>query len=466
MTTTLRKTLGLWDLVLMNIVAIVGLRWLLTAAQTGTASVSLWLLALVFFFIPQGLTLFHLSRINPNEGGIYLWARDAFGPFHGFVTGWCYWINNLIYYPTLLMFVGGNALYIFGSRWLHLNDSSLYIVLFSLITLWLILLLNIRGMSIGKWFHNLGGIGTWIPILLLIVMAAIHWESTESATAWNWHDLIPDFGRGSTWAFWSTMCFGFAGLELMSVLGGEIKSPERSIPKAIVISGIGIALIYILGTMALLVALPKDQVGLLDGIVGAVQNLSVSVFSTDLVWIAALFITVSGLGGISAWIAGVARIPFVIGLDSYLPTWLGDLHPKWGTPYKSLIAQGALTSFFILFSIAGSTIREAYLVLLDAEIILYFIPYLYMFAAGWKVSADKPKFKYAAGIGFITTLLAMIFAVIPPEGTSALSYELKIWLVTIGFVGAGLILYQRRNSKFRAPGVSEWSPTGKSRGTL
>lgn len=444
MTSGLKKTLGLRDLVLMNIVAIVGLRWLLTASQTGYASIGLWFLALILFFIPQGMTIFFLSRINPNEGGIYLWARDSFGPFHGYITGWCYWINNLIYYPALLMFLGGNALYLFGSRWIHLADSRLFIALFSLVTLWLIIGLNVRGMSLGKWLHNLGGIGIWIPMGMLIIMAAIYWSRSGPAETGSLKDLLPDLGQRSTWAFWSTMCFGFAGLELMSVLGGEIKSAERSIPRAIVISGIGIASIYILGTLALLVALPKAQIGLLNGIVDAIQSLGSSLSYYGVAWTAALFITLSGLGGVSAWIAGVARIPFVIGLDRYLPAWIADLHPRWGSPYKSLILQGGLTSLFILISVSGSTIREAYLFLLDAEIILYFIPYLYMFAAGWKLGKDARGYRLAAGIGGITTTLAMIFALIPPEGVSFLTHELKILSVTIGFVGIGVVFFFRK----------------------
>ncbi len=444
MTSELKKALGLWDLVLMNIVAIVGLRWLLTAAQTGYASISLWILALVLFFIPQGMTIFQLSRSNPNEGGIYLWARDAFGPFHGFITGWCYWINNLIYYPALLMFLGGNALYLLGSRWIGLTDSGMYIALFSLTTLWMIIGLNVRGLTLGKWLHNLGGVGIWIPMGMLIVMAAIQWVRSGPAELGTWQDMLPDLGHRSTWAFWSTMCFGFAGLELMSILGGEIKSPQKFIPRAIWISGVGIAVIYILGTYALLVALPREQIGLLDGIVGAIQSLGASFALPHLGWIAAFFITLSGLGGVSAWIAGVARVPFVIGLDRFLPEWITDLHPRWGTPYKSLWLQGALTSLFIIFSVAGSTIREAYLVLLDAEIILYFIPYLYMFAAGWKLSKEVMRYRLAAGIGFITTALAMVFALIPPEGMNIVSYEFKILGVTVGFIGAGLFLYRRR----------------------
>lgn len=431
----------------MNIVAIVGLRWLLTAARTGYSSLSLWVLALLIFFIPQGYVIHSLSRKYPQEGGIYVWAREVFGTRHGFIAGWCYWINNLIYYPALLMFLAGNALFIFGRQYVHLTDNALYIALFSLVMLWLVILLNIRGMSLGKWLHNLGGIGVWIPIGLLIVLAMISAFKHGPAEPFHWGALFPNLKTTSTWSFWATMCFGFAGLELMSLLGEEIKKPERNIPRAIVISGIAIATVYILGTFSLLVALPISEIGLLAGIVQSLGSLG-EVFK--LAWVggvAALFIALSGIGGVSAWIAGVARVPFVIGLDRYLPAALGKLHPKHGTPYVSLLVQGGLTSLFILLSVAGSTVEEAYLVLLDAEIILYFIPYLYMFAAAFKVSQGDWRGRWSGVLGFIATALAMLFALLPPEGVNVLLFEIKIIGGTLIFVGSGVVVYYLRGRR-------------------
>ncbi|NQT96519.1 MAG: amino acid permease [Candidatus Marinimicrobia bacterium] len=444
MNPSLKRTLGLWDLVFMNIVAIVGLRWLLTAARTGYSSLILWGLALAVFFIPQGYAIHILSRKYPQEGGIYVWTRELFGSKHGFMAGWCYWINNLIYYPALLMFLAGNALFIFGSRYAHLTDDRLYIALFSLIMLWLVILINVRGLSLGKWIHNFGGIGVWIPIGALIALAFAYLIKEGPAEPFRWRALVPEFSNSSTWSFWATMCFGFAGLELMSLLGEEIKKPLRNIPRAIVISGIAITAVYVLGTFALLVALPKSEIGLLAGIVQSIGTLSEHF---DLAWLgilSALFIALSGVGGVSAWIAGVARVPFVIGLDRYLPSALGKLHPKWQTPHVSLLVQGGLTTLFILFSVVGSTVEEAYLVLLDAEIILYFIPYLYMFAAAYRVGKANWRGRWAGILGFTATALAMLFALIPPEGVNALMFEVKVIGGTVVFVGSGMLIYWRR----------------------
>ncbi len=447
MNTSLNRTLGLWDLVFMNIVAIVGLRWLLTAARTGYSSLLLWGLALAVFFIPQGFTIHILSKKYPQEGGIYVWAREIFGRKHGFIAGWCYWINNLIYYPALLMFLAGNALFVFGSRYTYLSDNKLYIALFSLIMLWLVILINIRGMSLGKWLHNLGGIGVWIPIGALIGLAIAYLLKEGPAEPFRLAALIPDLGKSSTWSFWATMCFGFAGLELMSLLGDEIKNPLRNIPRAIVISGIAIASVYILGTFSLLVAMPKSEIGLLAGLVQSIGTLSQHFNLAWLGVLAALFIALSGVGGVSAWIAGVARVPYVIGLDRYLPPALGNLHPKYKTPYISLLVQGGLTTLFILFSVAGSSVEEAYLVLLDAEIILYFIPYLYMFAAGFRTAGEDWRGRWSGILGFVATALAMVFALIPPEGVNALVFEIKVIGGTIIFVGSGIFIYWLRHRR-------------------
>ncbi len=447
MTTSLKRTLGLWDLVLMNIVAMVGLRWLLTAARTGYSSLTLWVLALLVFFIPQGYAIHTLARRYPQEGGIYVWVREVFGRYHGFIAGWCYWVNNLIYFPTLLMFLAGNALFVFGSRYADLADDKIYIVLFSLIVLWLVILINIRGLSLGKWIHNFGGAGVWIPIGILVALALAYLFKQGPAEPFHPGALLPDLGKSSTWSFWAAMCFGFAGLEIMSLLGEEIKNPLRDIPRAIVISGVAITTVYIIGTFALLVAMPKSEIGLLAGIVQSIGALGEHF---DLLWVgivAALFIALSGTGGVSAWVTSVARVPFAIGLDRYLPEALGRIHPKYQTPHVSLLVQGALTTVFIIFSVAGSTVEEAYLILLDAEIILYFIPYLYMFAAAVKIAGNERRGRWSGAVGFVATALAMVFAMIPPEGVNAMIFETKIIAVTVLFVGSGILIYHYRHRR-------------------
>jgi len=454
---SLPRALGLWDVVLFNVVAIVGLRWLATAAQLGAQSITLWLLALVFFFVPSGLAVTELATRMPGEGGVYLWTKEAFGDAHGFAAGWAYWVNNLLYYPSLLLYQAAVFLFLGGDRWIGLSDAPLYNTLFSLSVLWVALGLNLVGMGRGKWVQNLGAVGTWATALIVIGAGAIVWWRFGSATPVTASDLAPDLASLGTLAFFATMTFGFAGLELAAVVGDEIREPRRTVPRAILIAGVVIVVTYLLGTVALLVALPPDQVDVITGVPESLQSMGTRLGVAGLAPVAALLITISGLGGVGAWLGGTARIPFVIGLDRYLPPALGRIHPRWHTPHVAILVQGVFASIFLLVAVAGSTVRDAYLVMLDMTILLYFIPYLYLFAAlpavRRKHGAGEDSLTVPGGraglwlvtvSGLATTVLSLSLALVPPQGTaSPLLFELKVVGGTLALLGVGYVFYSR-----------------------
>ncbi len=449
----LRKALGLLDLVLFNIVAIVGLRWIALAAAGGVSSLSLWVLAMLLFFIPQGLVVLELSTRFPEEGGLYQWTKRAFGPFHGFLSGWCYWTNNLIYYPSLLIFVAGVSVYVAGPAYASLGERPAYVFWFSLGILWLAIVMNVVGLDIGKWVQNLGAMGTWIPAAIVAVAGAVALYRLGAANSFAPVEFLP-LKSYKPAAFWASLCFGFAGLELASVMGDEIKNPRKNIPRAIVISGIAIALIYILGTAALLVVLPKDEVSVISGAIQAIASVSRKLNWPGITPFSALCMTVGGLGGAGAWLAGSARIPFVAGLDRYLPAWFGKVHPRWQTPYVAILAQGLLSTIFVSTSLWGGTVKEAYLVLVDTTIIVYFVPYLYLFASifVFPPEAAAPDVMLipggalgrwlTAGIGMVSTVAAIVFAVIPPESVeNPMLFRIKIMGGCVLFIAAGAATY-------------------------
>jgi len=184
------------DVVLFNISAIVGLRWLTTAAsQFGLASLGLWLLAMVVFFLPSAIAVRELADIDPGSGGIYRWVRRAFGPLHGFVAGWGYWVNNLFYFPSLLVTTAAIAAYAAGPRFVHLGDNNAFIALVALAGLWLAVGMNVVGLRVGKRLQNLGGHGTWIPGLIFVVLAIWSLATHGSATPLTARGLVP---RAST----------------------------------------------------------------------------------------------------------------------------------------------------------------------------------------------------------------------------------------------------------------------------
>ncbi|MBI4540766.1 MAG: amino acid permease [Gemmatimonadetes bacterium] len=454
---TLARVLGLWDVVLLNVVAIVGLRWLATAAQMGAQSLVLWALALVLFFVPSGLAVMELATRLPGEGGVYLWTKEAFGNAHGFLAGWAYWVNNLVYYPSILLYLAGVFLFLWGEAAQGFADAPLYNALFSLAVLWIALGLNVVGLGRGKWLQNVGAVGTWLTVLIVAVAGAAVWWRFGSATSFRVAELVPDLANLPTLAFFATMTFGFAGLELAPVLADEIREPERSVPRSILISGVTIVMAYVLGTLAVLVALSPAAVDVITGVPQAVARMGERLGVSGLAEAAALLMTLGGVGGVGAWLGGTARVPFVIGLDRYLPAALARVHPRWRTPHVAIFVQGAFASLFLLLSVAGSTVRDAYLVLLDTTIVVYFIPYLYMFAAlpalrrrgtagegVLSVPGGRTGVALVSGCGFLATALSVTLALIPPKGTaSPWLFELKVVGGTLALLAVGYGFYLR-----------------------
>lgn len=454
----LHRTLGVRDIVLINIAAVLGVRWLSTAAQMGPASLTLWVLAVLVFFIPCSLTVTELSSRQPGEGGLYLWTKSAFGEFHGFIAGWAYWVNNVFYFPSLLMFLAGAFLFISGERWLSLGDSALYNIVFALVLIWIVIGVNIIGVERAKWIASMGAFAAIAVFIVLAITGTWTWVAHGSATNFASTSFIPDVNNFATLTFFATMTFAFSGMELAPAMAGEIKEPGRTIPRAIVISGLIIAFIYIVGTSLVMVAVPEGQVNVITGIPQAFATIGERI---SLPWLGALgglLLVIASTGGLGAWVTGVARIPYVIGIDRYLPSALGKTHPRYGTPHVSLITQGVVVSLIILAASAGGTVQEAYIILLDLSIILYFIPFLYMFAAlpilRRRAGGDDEGVTLVplgnagpwlfGGLGFAATMLSVILAFIPPAGTSNPGlFVIKITTSTLLFVAVGLGFYWR-----------------------
>ncbi len=452
----LRRELGLWDLVLLNVVAIVGLRWWLTSAGGyGYAALPLWILAFFCFFVPSGLAVIDLTTRYPEEGGIYAWTKHAFGDNHGFISGWCLWTNNLIYFPHLLIFTVGNLVFMLGDRQKGLGQSPPFMAAASLLIFWMVVWMNVRGLKSARWLNNLGAYGTWLPASILILLGVFAWSRYGAATPLREGGLVPVFSLGTV-SFFSAICFGFSGLDLGALMGEEIVEPRKNVPRAILISGVIITLIYILGTAALLIALPQDKIGLLDGVAAAIAAVQDRMGFGFLAGLMALLIALGGVGGCSAWLAGCSRIPFVAGIDRYLPPAFGRLHPRFASPHVALLTTGAISSLLILVGFVGVDVDQAYLFLADFTIVVYFIPYLYLFAALLKLgvpgTAPPGTIAVPGGrrgtiltgvVGFLTTAVSIVLAFIPPVDSDPWVFEGKILGGCILLLGFGWILYRR-----------------------
>ena len=408
----LRRELRFWDLVFINISAVAGVRWLATAAHAGPGSIFLWLLATVAFFIPSALVVSALSERFPEEGGLYIWVKRAFGDWSGFLTAWFYFASNILYFPAMLLAGVSIAGMVLGT------ENPVFAVPITCAILWLLLFCNLLGLRFGKWPGVIGGASTYITALVLAGFAIAVASRFGSATTFH---ILPE----ATWdnaSFWSQIAFAMTGLELGAILGGEIKNPKRNIPRAAWISGAGISSFYIAGTAAMLVLLSPQYVSPVTGLAQAGVIASRRLATP---WIAPAFalLVVIGLAGqLGSFIAGNTRLPYVIGLDNYLPPAFGRLHPRWKTPYVSILAQGVLATVFLVATQVGESLRAAYLILVDMDVVVTLIPFVFIFSAGFKFGQRIP-----GAIGAVISALAVGLSLVPPPDVRSVGiFELKV----------------------------------------
>jgi glutamate:GABA antiporter len=457
----LKRVLGQRDLVLLFVVAVFNLNVLPSIAANGGVTIWLWIISLVLFFWPQGIAVIELAQRYPGEGGVYLWAKEVFGNFHGFLSGWCYWTNNMMYVPTVLLYFVGVSVFAMGAGHEQLADNKVFALTSCVVLLAVLVVLNIVGLGVGKWINNIGGIGTFIAAGLLMALGLIVW--TRFGTTVTWDDFrIPENPRFVLNSF-GVICFGLVGLELASIMGDEIQNPEKTLPGAVAWGGILSGALYIGATLTLLVAVSKKDISVLQGIVQAVTHMADRI---GVPWIIAPFafllsLSIAGIG--SAWLGGSARIPFVAGLDSYMPRWLGSIHPKYRTPYAALLVHAGVSFALVLMNFWGSGVQESFQRLLSLAVVLQLIPFLYMFGALLKLALapdfqqvryGKVKLILAGASGLVTTALGIGLAFFPAQQiTSLFSYEVWMWGGTVLFIGAAaffFLVYGRRKTALKA----------------
>ncbi|HEY6292383.1 MAG TPA: APC family permease [Terriglobia bacterium] len=447
------RTLGFRDLVVFYVVTGVSLRWIATAAAAGPSAIVVWVMAWLAFYIPLALSVVELSSRHPDEGGLYVWSKRAFGDFAGFMSAWTYWTSNLPYFPAILYFAASNALFLGGQRWQALASNRLYFLGFALLGLVFPTLLNVVGLNLGKWLNNVGAVGVWVPVLIVVALGVVSWHRFGAATHFTSKSLIPSTHLHDI-IFWSTIAFAFGGCEAASFMGEEIQDARRTIPRALLLGGAIMTLAYIVGTFFVLLALPGRAVSDLQGLIQAVTITGQRLGFTVLIPIVALLISLSNLGAAGAFLAATARLPFVAGIDRYLPAAFGRLHPHYRTPHVAIWAQSIAGMVFVFLGQAGTSVRGAYEVLISMGVITYFIPYLFLFAsmialqrerAGpdvIRVPGGRPTALGLGGLGFATTTLAIFLSLIPPPNEPhKLLAATKLVGLTAILLGVGVAIY-------------------------
>ena len=449
----LRQAMGFGDVVFYFITAGVNLQWVATAAAAGPCAITLWLISCATMSLPLAFCVVELSSRYPQEGGLYVWSKRAFGDFAAFMTGWTYWMSNLPYFPGVLYFAAGNALYVAGDRFKHLAGSRTYFIVASTLGLALGTWLNLVGLQVGKWLNTAGAHARWVATLLLMGIGATAWLRLGPATTFSLESLTPGLHLRDL-IFWATIAFALTGFESASFMGEEIRDARRTIPRAIFASAPLIALIYILGTFSVLVALPASEVSSMQGVIDAIDAADSRLGLAWITPLAAGVIAMSALGSVGAWLGSTARLPFVAGIDHFLPKSFGRLHPKWRTPHVALWTEAIITMVCVLLYQAGTTVHGAYNILVSMTVISLLIPFLLLFASVIRVQREpagpgvirvpggRPVAILLGAVGFLTTSVAIVLSIFPaPDEPHKTLAVVKVIGLTVLNVGGGALVY-------------------------
>ena len=449
-----KKELGLFDLVLTQVVFVVGTFWVGWAARLGHEQNVFWILAILTFYLPLAAAVIFLNRLMPLEGGLYQWSKLAFNDFVAFMVGWNLWVFAISILAGVGLVVTTNISYAIGPSAVWMKDNPRTIMLVSFLLVTAMVVAAMRGLALGKWVHNVGGLVHLITFAILILLPLIAFSQVIRGEYQPFALRFPTFSKFNVNVGSKLALGALTGFEYIAILAGETRAPARNVGRSVVIAAPIIAAMFILGTSSVLAFVPRDQIDLIGPIP---QVLSIGFRSLGWVGtigsIAILGITVRTIALMSIYFAGNTRLPMVAGWDRLLPAWFSRLHPKYKTPINSILFVGAVTLVLGLLSLTGVHAQEAFQLIDNAGGIFYALTYLVLFAIplfGMKALGVKAPWwlKVACASGFIVTLIYIRFAIVPiTEVESLLSFALKIVSTVLVANAIGVTIYVVRKRK-------------------
>jgi amino acid transporter len=442
----LRKDLGVADLTLTQVLFIIGLPWVGVAAKQGPAHVLLWLAAIVFFYLPSAAVVIHLNRAMPLEGGLYQWAKLGFNELTGFLVAWNLWLFAILNTSETGLQVTQYAQYAFGAAGERFAANPWFVTLVNLVLLSALVVLTVRGLSVGKWVHKSGGVLMLTTFAMLLLLP---WLNLAHGTIPTFHPLATALPVMSLLSLNIAAKMGFGalgGFEYVAIHAGECRNPARTIARSVVFAAPIIGLMFILGTSSVLALVPIEQIDLIAPIP---QVLSVGFGALGpAAWVAPVTIFILlciRLAQASVMFAGNTRLPMVAGWDGLLPSWFTRLHPRYRTPVNSIVFVGAATLAFSIAGLLGVGKQEAFQLLWNASGIFYALTYLVMFAIPMFGVASPPWLKLAAASGFLTTLGYVVLSILPiVQVESRLIFALKISTVIVVTNAIGYMIFRLR----------------------
>jgi putative glutamate/gamma-aminobutyrate antiporter len=441
-----KKVLSVFSLVMINVIAVDSLRTLPISAKLGLSLVTYYVVAAIAFFVPVALVAAELATAYPNTGGIYVWVREAFGKRAGFITIWLQWIYNVVWYPTMLAFIAASLSYVIAPE---LSNNKTYLLGTVLSLFWLFTVLNCYGMRLSSIVSVVGAsVGTILPMIIIIVLGLI-WIIQGKPIAVNYpSSWLPDLSSIGNLSLFSAVLFGLIGMEMSAVHAEEVRNPQHDYPRALLYSTILIISTLSLGSLAIVIVVPNDNLSVVSGLIDAYSIFFDSYHMHWMSIVTAILIIVGGLSGVSAWIIGPTKGLLVSARDGSLPARFARVN-KQGAPVTILITQAVIFSILSTIFILLDSINAAYWLLSDLSAQMALMVYIIMFASAIKLRYSKPDHPrgftipggnkvmwLVAGAGIICCVFAMAIGFVPPS-------QIPVGNIFFfeGFLIGGLILF-------------------------
>ncbi len=458
------KPLSVFMLTMINVATIGSIKNWPVAAEYGFSSIFFILLATLIFFIPSALVSAELASTFPQLGGVFFWVKEAFGNRLGFLSAWLLFIQNIVWYPTILSFVAITTAYIFNPA---LAESKLYTCSTILVLFWTITFLNLKGMRVSGWISSLGMLlGTFLPGIFIIVLGAI-WLFTGHPAQIESSSFFPDMSSFNHLALFAGVMLSLAGIEMSAVHAKDVQNPKKDYPKAILFSALIILALSIPGILSIAIAVPQKEMNLVAGSLQAIMIFLHSFHLDYLTPYLAICITIGALSSVSTWVAGPTKALLAAAQEGDLPAICRKTNAQ-GMPIALLLFQACLVSALAFVFMLFPSFNEGLWALTAILSILYLMMYLLLFAAAFVLRLKKPDierpFKIPGGkigiflvcaTGFISAFFAIIIGFFPPEQIPIKNVSLYVMLLLSGValfsLGPLLLMLTRKNiSKFQS----------------
>jgi len=452
---SLKKELGLRDLVLTQILFIVGLAWIGVAGKLGPSHVVFWLAAIVLFYLPSAVVVIYLNGLMPLEGWLYQWAKLGFNETIGFLVAWNLWLYVIVFTSEIGLQAAAYLSYAIGPRAAWMTQSGWFVALASAVIMALLVTAAIIGLSVGKWVHNAGGV---MMIIIFSALLILPWLGLGTGRLAEYHPLRTSVPALTLYNLNILGKLGFGalgGFEYLAILAGETRSPARSLGRSVVIAAPVIALMFVLGTSTVVAFVPTDQIDLVGPLPQVLRvGFGPIGIAGEIVTVAILMTLAMRIAQVSVSFTAVTRLPMVAGWDRLLPPWFSKLHVRYKTPVNSILVVGACAFTIAALSLIGVGQAEAFQLLFNAGGMFYALTYVALFAIpifGLRsVTPRPPAWLRAASLsGLLMTLLYLalsIFPIIDVTSVGAFALKIAVVLLAANAMGVAILLSSRRRS--------------------